>query len=81
VSTDANGDAPISFNYAVVPGQPFTTATAINTSTNDTSEFSNALLLEANPGTFVFSSASYQVVEGTGVITITINRANGSTGA
>jgi CSLREA domain-containing protein len=81
VTTDGNGDAPISFNYAVLPGQPFTTATATNIATNDTSEFSNAILLTANPGTFVFSSANYQVVEGAGVITITVNRANGSTGA
>jgi CSLREA domain-containing protein len=80
VTTNANGDASISFNYAVVPGRPFTTATATNVATNDTSEFSNAVLLANNPGTFVFSSSSYAVVESAGVATITITRANGSTG-
>src|SRR5204862_4984443 len=42
VTTDANGDATVSFSYSAVPGLPYTTATATDTTpatpgTNDTS--------------------------------------------
>jgi CSLREA domain-containing protein len=81
VTTDANGDATISYNYSNIAGKPFTSATATNTATGDTSEFSNAVLLTSNPGTFVFSSATYQTVESAGIVAVIVNRANGSTGA
>ena len=40
VVTDSAGNANINFPYPPVPGQPFLAATATNTTTGDTSEFS-----------------------------------------
>ncbi len=81
VTTNGSGNASFTINLAVIPGKSFFTATATNATTNDTSEFSNAILV-ANPGTFVFSSATYEVEEDTpGFGTITVNRVNGNVGA
>jgi hypothetical protein len=40
VTTDANGNATVTYNYTPVTGKPFLTATATNLTTGDTSEFS-----------------------------------------
>lgn len=82
VSTDAAGDA--SFNVILTPSlsNSVITATATNTTTRNTSEFSAcAPLLVPAAGTIAFSSATYSVNEADGTILITVNRTGGSTGA
>jgi hypothetical protein len=78
VTTNAAGSASFTFNCPALPGT-FITATATNTSTGDTSEFSNALVVSGLPQ-FRMAAPTVTTPE-SGNVTLTIERINGSSGA
>ena len=80
VNTDVNGDAVINGN---VPhsGGGVITATATNTSTEDTSQFSACtVMLNEAASTVQFSNVAYGVNENAGTVTITVTRTGSSEG-
>jgi hypothetical protein len=80
VMTDANGDAVINDGVPHAGGGVIT-ATATNTSTADTSQFSACrVILNEAASTVQFSSAAYGVNESAGVVTITVTRTGSSEG-
>jgi hypothetical protein len=80
VSTDANGDAVI--NGGVThSGGGVITATATNTSTEDTSQFSACtVMLNEAASTVQFSGAAYGANESAGTVTITVTRTTTTSG-
>ncbi len=81
VTTDANGDMTFSFSPAAqAPLGGFITTTATNRDTSDTSEFSQCAAIVSGPGNLTFSAATYDVGEGMGSKTITVNRTDGTNG-
>jgi CSLREA domain-containing protein len=79
VTTNASGTGSFNFSTPLGALGSFITATATNTGTGDTSEFSNALVVSAPPQ-FRFSAASGIVPE-SGIATLTIERNNSVTAA
>ncbi|HEX8617744.1 MAG TPA: Calx-beta domain-containing protein [Thermoanaerobaculia bacterium] len=80
VNTDANGDAVINTMLAA-PGGGFITATATNTTTSDTSQFSACrAVVNAAASNVMFSSPTYQVNEGAGFVAVTVNRSGSASG-
>jgi hypothetical protein len=83
VTTDATGAASFNttFASATTVGHAVT-ATATNTATGDTSEFSACRAITNPPsGTVQFDSATYSVNESAGTATVTVTRTGGSFGA
>jgi hypothetical protein len=80
VSTDGNGDAVINGGLTHSGGGVIT-ATATNTSTEDTSQFSACtVMLNAAASSVQFSGAAYGVNESAGTVTITVTRTGSSQG-
>jgi hypothetical protein len=80
INTDVNGDAAIN---SIVPtaGGGFITATATNTSTADSSQFSACrAIVNAAASTVTLSTANVLVNEGAGFVVITVNRTGSSSG-
>ena len=78
VTTNSNGDATFTASFAAsVPTGQFVTATATS-ATNDTSEFSDPVIV--NAGNLQLSSISYSVNESSGTVTITVIRVAGTAG-
>lgn len=74
VTTDASGNTPITFApLNSLPANIWVTATATNTSTGDTSEFSNAV--SAQPITMQFLTASVSVDVSAGSALVHVERA------
>ncbi len=80
VTTDFRGDAPFAFPLSGVSAGQFITATATDGTTRDTSEFSNALLVQF-AGRLQFAQPNFAAQEGSGNATITISRSGGTDGA
>ena len=86
MTTNSEGDATFNVTFlTAVPAGQFITATATDTApltdaTGDTSEFSAAIVVQSLPGQLQFSMANYTVSEAAGIATITVTRANGSSG-
>ncbi len=76
VTTNSSGSAAFSFPYTAISGKPYLTATATNTSTGDTSEFSPCLPYATTTTTFYVSPAGTSIygssVTLTAVITTSI---------
>jgi hypothetical protein len=82
ITTDANGNASFTVQGPPLPLGSFLTASAIKLVGGvgfESSEFSPCRQM-TRAGTLSFSAASYNVNEGEGPATITINRTNGSDG-
>lgn len=80
ITTNGAGTAPIDSTFlTAVPAGQFITATATDSNGN-TSEFSNAIVVQSLPGQLQFSMSNYVVDETAGTATITVTRANGSSG-
>jgi CSLREA domain-containing protein len=75
VSTDAGGNVPFTANMAAVSPGLVISATATNSSTNDTSEMSNNVT--ASAGIVQFSAATASVNESAASITLTVTRTDG----
>ncbi|HLL74896.1 MAG TPA: carboxypeptidase regulatory-like domain-containing protein, partial [Pyrinomonadaceae bacterium] len=82
-TTDGAGAASFStpITFAATVGH-VVTATATNTATGDTSEFSACLPVTDPPaGTVQFDAATYTAGEGAGTVTVNVTRTGGSFGA
>jgi hypothetical protein len=77
VTTDADGNVSASLVFSGIPGGSYFTATATDTTTNDTSEFSQAV----TPPLLQFSAATYAVAENGGSFAVTVTRTGDITGA
>ncbi len=79
-NTDVNGNANFVANTgSATPSGQFITATATNSATNDTSEFSQGIQVNG-PETFQFSQPQFNVSENAGGVTISVTRQNGGGG-
>jgi hypothetical protein len=80
VVTDASGNAPFTFIVPkTTPAGQFVSATATD-ATGNTSEFAADVIVQDLVGRLQFSQPSYTVIDSNGVVTITVDRVDGSSG-